>query len=273
LARLFATAAHTALPGREPMNPHEGQYRLAGTVRQWAALGTPTQRQRRALQLAYRGLAPRCFGRYGRRQWAAPLPWTRVVIKDPFAMLSLPAIVEATDARPVLLYRHPAAGLASYRRMGWKPDLDELRPVLDSHRAKVGRSSSPLPPLDDVDEVEAMAWFWSALYEMALDDVADLPACVIVAHSDVAGGGRDAARNLFELLGLQWTAHSDAQLRAGGDGAPAVSNDVLHNFDRSSEEAASGWRRHVSEAELRRMEELTQPVRELLTARQVRLRT
>ena len=255
------------------MNPHQGQYRLAGTLHGWTALQAPTSRQRRALRLAYGGAALRCFGRYGRRQWSAPLPWTRVVIKDPFAMLSLPAIVEVTKATPVLLYRHPAAALASYRRMGWRPDLAELRPVLDAHRAASGRSGPSLPEIDDVDPIEAMACFWSGLYEIALADADGLPTCVVAAHDDLTAGGRDAARTLFELVGLRWTAHSDAELRAEARGSAPTRSDALHNFDRSAEEAATGWRRHVTENELQRMEELTQPVRALLAARQVRLRT
>lgn len=66
------------------------------------------------------------YGRYGRRQSVARLLWMRVVIKDPFATLSLPVISRETSARVVLIYRHPGAVLVSYRRMGWRPDVDEL---------------------------------------------------------------------------------------------------------------------------------------------------
>ena len=131
LARVLATADRVALAGREPMNPRGKQYALAHTLGGWTRLEDPSSRQRWALRTAYRGLNPWLYSRYGRRQWAAPLPWTRLVVKDPFAMLSLPAVVSVTGARAVFLYRHPGAVLASYRRMGWRPDLDELRPLVE----------------------------------------------------------------------------------------------------------------------------------------------
>lgn len=267
LARLFATASGTALPGREPMNPHPGQYGLARTLTRWAALAAPTPRQRRALRMAYRGSAVRLFGRYGRRQWAAPLPWTRVVIKDPFAMLSIPTVVDITSATPVLLYRHPAAALASYRRMGWRPDLAELRPILAAHRAAHGRRGPTLPDIDDVDSVDAMALFWSGLYEIALDITADVSACLVVAHEELARGGPKAAQQLFALIGLKWTDRSETEFRAGAEGSGEVRTEALHNFDRSAEEAAAGWRRHITDAEIERMELLTEPVRTRLENR------
>src|SRR4051794_16992381 len=138
LGRLLAGAPGTTLVGREPMNPHRGQYRLGGTLDRWVELRVPTRRQARLLRRAYHGRSPLVYGRYGRRQWAAALPSVRTVVKDPFAMLSLPCVARTTGAQVVLLYRHPGAALASYRRMGWTPDLDELRPVLAAHRARVG---------------------------------------------------------------------------------------------------------------------------------------
>ena len=69
------------------------------------------------------------FSRFGARQWAGPLPQTRVVVKDPYALLSLRTVVAATGATPVLVYRHPGAVLASYRRVSWSPRLDEVAAI------------------------------------------------------------------------------------------------------------------------------------------------
>ena len=181
LARLLAMAPRTAMPGREPMNPHAGQFRLAGTLQAWSRLDQPTRRQRHALWRSYRGLEPRTYGRLGLRSWAAPLPWTTVVVKDPFALLALPAVVAATSARPVLVFRHPAAVLASYRRMGWTPDVAELVAVEPSLAARA--------PGQDADDVERMAFFWSACHEIALRPEAGSEAIVCVSHEEITRGG------------------------------------------------------------------------------------
>lgn len=282
LARLLATASGTALTGREPMNPRGRQYALAKTLPGWASVQTLTPRQARALRSCYRGLNPMVYSRYGRRQWAAALPGTRTIIKDPFAMLSLPAVVGATGAKAVLVYRHPGAALTSYRRMGWAPDLVELQVVIDQRR-EAGLDPVPvvdLPRPDDASEPVAMGLFWAALYRMTLNDAARTPGLVVLSHPEIAGGGVRAGQSLFSELGLSWTDESAAELTQGASGSKATAdadaggggNDTgrdhgavdpktLHNFDRNPGEVASSWRGRLGQTEIDAIESVTEQVR------------
>lgn len=266
LARLLATASGAALAGREPMNPRGRQYALAGTLPGWTRLQEPTRRQTLALRSCYRGLNPLVYSRYGRRQWAAPLPWTRLVVKDPFAMLSVPAVVRVTGAASVLVYRHPGAALASYRRMGWAPDLEELQPLVRAHQDDRPLQQPAIPDLPrpaEVTEAEAMARFWSALHVMALSDLADHPGTLVVSHEEIAGGGADVAKRLFTALGLGWTDMSEIEL--AGDAVPphasgGAGGRDLHNFNRPPAAVATSWRRDVTSDEIELIESITAPV-------------
>jgi hypothetical protein len=257
LARLLAAAPGTALAGREPMNPRGRQYGLGGTLHGWTRLVEPSPRQARALRLAYRGWNPWVYSRYGSRQWAAPLPGTRLIVKDPFAMLSLPAVVRATGAIPLLVYRHPGAVLTSYRRMGWQPDLDELAGIVAEVR---GTAADPtpasrlpdLPGAGDASTSEAMGLFWSALHELALADAAD-SGVVVVSHSEVARGGVPAGTALARRLGLSWSDAMTALMESGSTGAPAT-DDRLHNLDRPPASVAEEWRSHLSREDLAAIE-------------------
>lgn len=240
LARLLTDARRTALAGREPMNARSGGYGLAKTLDGWVRLSVPTPRQGRALRRAYTGRNPLCFGRYGRRQWAAPLPGTRVIVKDPFALLSMRAISSLTDARIVLLYRHPAAVLASYRRMGWTPDTDELRPVLEQG----GEPHPMLPRPGECTPAEEFGAFWAALYTVALADVPHSNA-LVVSHEEVAGGGPGAVSALFGALGLDGAPRTERDVDSGGSRAPHVQKNRLHNFDRDPAAVAHQWREQI----------------------------
>lgn len=283
LARLFATAPGTALAGREPMNPRGRQYALAGTLDGWTRLTRPTPGQVRALRLAYRGRNPFVYSRYGRRQWRGLLPSTRVIVKDPFAMLSLPAIGAVTGAAPVLVYRHPGAIVTSYRRMGWRPDVPELLPLVASTPQAAERVDgwSDLPDFDTPGSIESMAWFWTSLHELLLADLlrgtlpADLPqrphgkgsaTITVVPHRMVAAGGDPVLRALFERLDLEVTTEAAGQVSTGLEGPDAADPRKLHNFDRPSGAVAEGWRKHISVDELRRLEELCAPTMAALDA-------
>lgn len=264
LARLLAVAPGSALTGREPMNPRGRQWALAGTLEGWSRLTSPSEYQVRALRRAYRAISPGVYSRYGLHQWRAPLPWFRLVVKDPFAMLSIPAISEATGARPVLIHRHPGAMLVSYRRMKWLPDIDELTPIVEQFERTDPEAASAIPRLPvsaPHDGVLAMAWFWSALYAMAISDIRAIPGGLIVPHELVATD-EDYCRQLHDQLGVPWSGRAEAEFRR--ESTESVDPSKLHNFNRRPADAAIAWRGRLSEAEICELEQATQPVRDLL---------
>ncbi len=249
LARLLATSPGTAMAGREPMNPRGRQYALGGTLDGWARLTELTRRQRFLLRSAYRGWNPLVYSRFGMRQWAGPLPGTRMVVKDPYAMLSTPAVAAATGAVPVLVYRHPGAVLASYRRVHWTPRLDELaRIVATAGTDEQGLDLPEIPAPGQVAPAKEIGLFWAALHEFALADAASA-GTIIVSHTELATGGVEAGRALAEQLELTWSPAMAAELskEASGRAVPAAQ---LHNFDRAPAAVAEEWRSRLDDEEI-----------------------
>jgi hypothetical protein len=241
------------MPGREPMNPRGRQFALGGAIDAWVRRETFPPHEAAVLRRCYGGREIRTFSRFGIHQWAAPLPTTRVVIKDPFAILSISAVHAAAGALPVLLYRHPGAVLASYRRMGWTADTDEMVAL-----------GGPKPAGDG--DLPAMAAMWSWCHEIALRDLDRIQAGFVVSHHAVTVGGLDAHRELCARLGLEAprAARSDAAAHERRRG-------VLHDFDRSTDEIEDGWRDEVTDDEIAAMEEIVAPMWAELEDRQVPL--
>lgn len=265
LARLLATAPRTALAGREPMNPRGRQYALAGTLPGWVRLQEPDPRQVRALHRSYQGVNPWVYSRFGRRQWAAPFPWVKVVVKDPFAMLSLPMLTRVTLAQVVLIYRHPGAALASYRRMGWTVDVEGLEPLVDTFlRSTTAPGVTPAPRVEEVDDVGAIAWFWNCLHGIALADLPLTPGAVVLSHEDLAMGGTAAARAVFNRLGLRWNQAAVEEFWQSPRTQPRRTRS-LHSFDRQPARAAREWRAKITPDERRRLESATGEVQKLLS--------
>jgi hypothetical protein len=271
LARWLASGRRMSLPGREPMNPRGRNYALGGTLPGWARLTDPTPRQRRALRTSYQGVNPLVYSRYGYRQTAALLPGTRLVIKDPFALLSIPTVVRVTGAVPVLVYRHPGAVLASYRRMGWTQDRDEVQALVEASREAGGPRLDDLPEDADVSPAEAMGHFWARLHDLALGDVdAAGMDVVVVAHQELAVSGPSGGRRLADALGVVWTEDMERELAKEAtvsEGSPTE----LHNFDRAPALVAEQWRSKLREDEIADVERVTEETRQRLAARRIRL--
>lgn len=246
--------------GREPMNPRDGQFGLAGGAASWVRWDEVPPRQAATLIRAYRGWEPRTYGRLGVRQWRAPLPTSRLIIKDPFALLSLAAVVSVTGALPVVVFRTPAATLASYRRMGWRADLEET--------ASLGAT---VPPAAAADDAVAMGFFWDWAYRRALADLARVPDAVVVAHSELTTGGDTALRRLGEAVGLSAVVTPGTSRMPASPRPPGASPDVqrLHNFERTPGEVMSGWRERVSPAEVALLDEMTAEVQAGLDERRL----
>lgn len=263
VARLLAQAPGVSLTGREPMNPRGRQYGLGGTLKGWTRLTAPSSRQSFALRSAYAGLNPCVYSRYGRGQWAACLPWVRGVVKDPFALLSIPTIHRLTGAMAVVVYRHPGAALASYRRMGWRPDVSELAPIVEALLKSNPPSGVTPPPSRRGDEVNTMAWFWNVLYSTALHDLTHAPGSILVSHAELASGGIPAQMVVFDHLKLHWV---QSKLEKQRDRKPqvAVDQEALHNLDRASGAVAEGWRESLTVDEVERIEDATSQTREAL---------
>ena len=235
VAQQLARQPGTSLLGREPMNPRPGQWGLGGEVRGWTRWHQPPVRAAHRLRRAYAGRAPHTYGPLGSRQWSAPLPGTRVVVKDPFALLSLRAVVTVTRAVPVVVYRSPEAVLSSYRRMGWRPDLAELLTL-----------GAQVPSGADDDDALGMAAFWSWAHACLLEDLADLEHAVVVSHAELTAGGAAAWQVLVARLGLGRAVPARA---AHGPRADRVREGRLHNLDRTPEEVLSGGDHRVSDEE------------------------
>jgi hypothetical protein len=270
LARLLAKSPGTALAGREPMNPRGRQYALGKTLEGWTRLTDLTPRQRFLLRSAYRGWNPFVYSRFGTRQWAGPLPGTRLVVKDPYAMLSMPAVERATGAIPVLVYRHPGAILASYRRIKWQPRLDELARIVATARvSERGLALPEIPAPGETSPAEEMGIFWSALHEFALADAATCGA-VVVSHAELATGGVEAGRVLAARLGLEWSPAMTAELSKESSGG-AVESAQLHNFDRAPAAVAEEWRSKLADGETERIEQVSAETLAKVAAARIRL--
>lgn len=254
LARELARSRGAGLAGREPMNPRGGQFALDGTLTGWAELDQLSPHQETVLRRCYAGREPRVLSRYGERQLRAVLPWTTTVVKDPFALLSLPVVVRVTGAVPVVLYRSAVSVLASYRRMGWRADTAEVRAL----------SGGPTG-LEPVDDVEAMGEFWNELHRRVLARLSEVPGAVVVSHGELLAAGPEGIDLVARRCGLGPRRAPSRSSRRSATRRGGTSTQ-LHDFDRTPEQVSQGWRSRVDADEAARLQDMTNEVAARLDA-------
>lgn len=132
---------------------------------------------------------------------------SRPLIKDPFAVFSLPFFQERLGCRIVVVVRHPAAVVASLKRLKWRFDLGELlaQPLLVDQQLGPLRADLQAASQVPLDQVLHWSLLWRAIYSSVASFSNDPGRSIIVRHEDLARDPLGSFESLYSQLGLAFT--------------------------------------------------------------------
>lgn len=129
------------------------------------------------------------------------------LIKDPLAILSAEWYYQAFGTRNVIMIRHPAAVIASLKRLKWEPPLLDIlkqellmREHLSEFRSEIERCLEP-----QSDMVDRAILFWKVVYRVVDVYRATYGDWLFVRHEDVSKDPIGKFGEIFEHLGLKYT--------------------------------------------------------------------
>lgn len=125
-----------------------------------------------------------------------------LIWKDPFAALAADRIAARHDIDVVVTLRNPWAVAASFKRMGWAFDLDDLHArlrecggVLPAHPAAWGLRHTP---------VANAALLWHVIYAPLLEWSRDNSRFVLLSLDQVVAAPVESYSKVYARLGLAW---------------------------------------------------------------------
>jgi hypothetical protein len=142
-----------------------------------------------------------------------------VVVKSVHAPLALDWLAQRfPSVRVVVVLRHPASVLSSWREMGL-PDQDR---ALDQHPAVLARFVGPWGlPVPGPDAFSRAAWQVCLLTAALLDSAGRHPQWLVTEHEDLCRRPVDRFAALSAELGMTWSDGAEQYLRvsdAAGEG-------------------------------------------------------
>jgi hypothetical protein len=191
----------------------------------------------------------------------------RIVVKEPTAPFAAEWMAERLAMVPVLTIRHPAAFVASNRRLGWTYNLTDLldQPLLLRHY---------LPDLEaevrsavaSQEQLVHLSVLWKCVYWVVDGLRRRHPDWVFVRHEDVSRRPVSEFEALYRRLGLTMTPEARATIeeyttRRGPYPPPEVAD-----IRRNSSAHLRDWTRLLEPGEAERVRELTEPVAALFYA-------
>jgi hypothetical protein len=131
----------------------------------------------------------------------------RLLIKDPFAVFSIPWFAQRLGCEIVVTVRHPAAVVSSLKDRNWQFQFGDLlqQPYLLEERVGAFRSEMEAALRSPKDVIGQGSLLWKMIYQLVSDDQKRGIGCHLVRHEDLARNPAEQFRDLYDRLQLPFT--------------------------------------------------------------------
>lgn len=186
---------------------------------------------------------------------------SRPLVKDPFAVMSIPWIVKHLKADVVITVRHPAAVVSSRARLGWKFPFDNLlnqpllmRDWLEPHRDEM-EAADRCP--DDI--IGSASLLWKLIYTVVSRCAALHPELHVVRHEDLAREPEVGFSALYNDVGIEMTPRARDYIRrtTSAENRPELQTSSPFDVRLNSLASLGNWRKRLTDEQVERVRAVT----------------
>jgi len=186
----------------------------------------------------------------------------RALVKDPFAVFSMPWFAKKLNCKVVITVRHPAAFASSLKRLNWNFDFKDLldQPLLMRDHLDIYREEMQSIKADDV--IGQASLLWKLIYRSVHEACTLNPDFILVRHEDLSRDPGSGYRDLYAKLGLDFTQKVEKIiLNSSSSGNPReLSRKKVHAVKLDSRANMDNWKKRLTEDEVKRIREMTKDV-------------
>jgi hypothetical protein len=197
--------------------------------------------------------------------WCGQALNQRPLLKDPFAVFSLPWFVERLNCRAVVTVRHPAAFASSLKRLNWSFDFNDLlnQPLLMQDYLEPYRKDMQAMKADVV--IGQAGLLWAMIYRVVHSIRQRIPSIQIVRHEDLSLDPVSGYRTLYQSLGLDFTSRVEQAIlnSSSSENPTEVSQKKVHAVKLDSRANLNNWKRRLTSDEIARVRRVTEEVAHL----------
>ena len=189
----------------------------------------------------------------------------RALLKDPFAVFSVPWFAQKLNCKVVITVRHPAAFASSLQRLNWSFDFKDLlnQPLLMRDQLEIYREQMLSIKANDV--IGQASLLWKMIYHAVHATRSLNLEFQIVRHEDFSRDPINQYRDLYATLGLGFTSRVEKViLNSSSSENPAeLSLKKTHSVKLDSAANIKNWKKRLSVEDLKRIRNMTEGVADL----------
>lgn len=192
----------------------------------------------------------------------------RALLKDPFAVFSLPWFAKRLNCRVVVTVRNPGAFASSLKRLNWSFDFKDLleQPLL--MRDHAGEYQDEMRSMKADDVIGQASLLWKIIYRSVHAARELNPDFIAVRHEDLSRDPVSGYRDLYAKLGLDFTHKvEEIILNSSSSENPAeLSRKKVHSVKLDSRANVDNWKKRLTEEEIERIHKMTEGAASLFYA-------
>lgn len=181
-----------------------------------------------------------------------------LLIKDPFAVFSLPWFIDRLGFRVVVTMRHPAAFASSLKRLNWPFNFGNLlcQPLLMEDHLEPYRAA--MQAMREHDYIGQGALLWRLIYTTVEKYRADYPEIVMVRHEDLSLNPLEQYRALYADLDLPFTSKDARRIErsSSSDNPDELTHGKTHSVHLNSRANLFNWKKRLYTEEIERIQNL-----------------
>ena len=186
----------------------------------------------------------------------------RPLLKDPFAVFSVPWFVERFGCQVVVTVRHPAAFASSLKRLNWPFDFNNLlnQPLLmRDHLEKYRKDMQALSAGDIIGQASLL---WMMIYQLVHTAHLQTPSIQFVRHEDLSLDPLAGYRRLYDELSLDFSLPVEHKIlsSSSSENPAELSQQKTHSVKLNSRASLQNWKRRLTPAEIERIRRVTEEV-------------
>lgn len=185
----------------------------------------------------------------------------RYVIKDANACFMAEYMDKHFKTETVVIMRHPAATIASYRRLGWRYDLGGLQKqsalMHDFLEPVIGRVRSR-----NINPIEEWSYLWLSIYTVLAQCADRDPNMILITHDQLSNQPKETLRTLYEELDFEYTPNVEVEVeRHTSSTNPAdPRKNAIHDLYRDSARVNARWKNVLDLKEVAAIRRITEPI-------------
>ncbi|MDA3822500.1 MAG: sulfotransferase [Bacteroidales bacterium] len=182
----------------------------------------------------------------------------RYVIKDPIACMSSEYLHQIFNMDVVVLIRHPAAFVASLKRLNWRSDINKFinqRELMSDHLDRILAGLD----LENLPFAEEGAILWKCIYHVLFCYLERNPKMIGIRHEDLSCRPVREFRVLYEKLNIKYTQRIERRIRRLTQHTNPVDpvNNAVFSLKRNSKVNIKRWKKVLSAKEVEVIKEIT----------------